>query len=550
MRRAAALALALVLAVACGGGSAHDPDAAAPPPPDATPAEPDATPLPDPCAELGLASRPFSEGPYGTHRGDVAEDFSLELLGGATFSFRDRWSGCDSYIFVPDTLRNSDSDPTSVWARDVDLLMLLSPKNVHYFFVSRAGTDGEADAATAAMAARIEAALGSVPAGDAAHWRERLHVVRPRAGAIAGWTGDLLGASGIGRLGFAIDRQQRIRGVGMLADVYRYTGVGDWPFESNLAYASYEARYMNAQSDLAARLEGETATVVTLFSGEVLAELAEVDATLPTAAEVAAFDTLEIEITQACPNPDAVEFGNCGSWDYLAYLFVQDEAGANVELARFITSYHRETHWVVDATPMLPLLRDGGMRHFRWEFATNWNPQPTATHLSLRFSTRGGRPIPAETTFLFGGGAFNSAYNDGRAPVDVAIPADAARVELVAIVTGHGNGTNSCAEFCNHQHEVTVNGVSHLRAHPSAATTGGCIDEVDRLMTPNQGGTWWYGRGGWCPGQQVDPWVVDVTADVTPGAVATVAYRGLYNGVTPPDGAGDIFLSSYLVVYR
>jgi hypothetical protein len=78
----------------------------------------------------------------------------------------------------------------------------------------------------------------------------------------------------------------------------------------------------------------------------------------------------------------------------------------------------------------------------------------------------------------------------------------------------------------------------------------GCVDRVDQGMTPNQWGTWWFGRGGWCPGMQVEPYVVDVTADVPGGAPVTVSYRGLYNGRAPQDGEGNIHLLSYLVVYR
>ena len=69
-------------------------------------------------------------------------------------------------------------------------------------------------------------------------------------------------------------------------------------------------------------------------------------------------------------------------------------------------------------------------------------------------------------------------------------------------------------------------------------------------MVPNQWGTWWFGRGGWCPGQQVDPWVVDVTDEVTPGMPATVEYRGLFGGADPTDGHGNIDMISYLTVYR
>ena len=60
----------------------------------------------------------------------------------------------------------------------------------------------------------------------------------------------------------------------------------------------------------------------------------------------------------------------------------------------------------------------------------------------------------------------------------------------------------------------------------------------------------WFGRGGWCPGQQVTPWVVDVTGEVTPGQDATVSYRGLYRDADPPASSGTIDLISYLVVYQ
>ena len=130
------------------------------------------------------------------------------------------------------------------------------------------------------------------------------------------------------------------------------------------------------------------------------------------------------------------------------------------------------------------------------------------------------------------------------------IPADAKKVELWTLVTGHGAATNQCAEFCDHEHELAVNGTPYLKSHPEAGTNEGCVEQLENGMVPNQPGTWWFGRGGWCPGQQVEPWVVDVTADVTPGQTATVSYRGLFNGMDPPEGSGDIVFSSYLVVHR
>jgi hypothetical protein len=503
------------------------------------------------CEAAGLAEREWSDGPYGSARHDVADDFSVPLVGGAEWSLRAEWTGCESYVFVPDTIANSALDATSIWDRDVDRLIEMSPRNVHYFFVSRLTEDWQANASTSDLADQIDNQLGALSPEDAAHWRAHLHVVQGRAATLGNWVGDLVD-SAVGRGGFGIDRFQRVRGLGSFSDVVRFSGAlqaaGHWPWESNLGYAAHEARAYNYE---AVREEGldPDATVVDFWSGEVLEEFEEIDVELPSAAEMAGFDTLEIDVTSRCPNPDAGEFGNCGAWDYLAHLHVYDGAEL-VEVGRFITSYHRETRWVLDVTPMLVLLRDGGTRRFRWSFAPSWNTQPTATWLSLRFSNRGKGVRPVQASFLWAGGGFNSAYNDGRTPIDVPVPADAERVELWALITGHGGETNNCAEFCDHEHEFTVNGSVHLHDHPAIGDDEGCVAAIEDGTTPNQWGTWWFGRGGWCPGQHVPPFVADVTGDVTPGEDATISYRGLFDGETPPDASGNIVMSSWLVVYR
>ncbi len=505
------------------------------------------------CETAMLPQRAWSDGPYGTHRGELADDFTLELVDGTSWTFKTAWSGCESYVFLPDSLKVSDLDKTSIWTKDLANLVKTSPKNVHYFFVSRASTDEAAKASTDAMAAYIAETLVNLPAPDAEHWKTHLHVAAKRAGNIDSWIKTEI--TTIGRGGFAIDRSQRVRGVGNLADVKRFKqalqDAGAWPWEQNITYAGYEARYFNFESDRQAKLDAEDATIVPFWNGEILSQFEEKDIELPSEADMAKFDTLEVEIESACPDPDKIEFGNCGAWDYIASLFVQDEAAmTNIEIARFITSYHRETHWVVDISPMLAHLKKGGTRHFRWEFAPEWNVQPTATKLSLRFSNKAKGWSPYAAQFLWAGADFNAMYNAPHVPMDVMIPADAKHVELVAVVTGHGANTGQCSEFCNHQHQFKVNGATFLKEHKEAGTSNKCIDHVDDGMVPNQGGTWWFGRGGWCPGQQVAPWVVDVTSNVTPGMPATIEYAGLYQNKQPPDNAGTIVLQSYLVFYK
>ena len=180
--------------------------------------------------------------------------------------------------------------------------------------------------------------------------------------------------------------------------------------------------------------------------------------------------------------------------------------------------------------------------------------------LNFHLSNSGKGGTPQQIIPLFQGGGFNENYNSQYEPMEIEIPADAARVELYAVISGHGWGSEveNCAEFCNHTHHFTINGSEYVFDHPEAGMANGCIDQINVGTTPNQFGTWPYGRGGWCPGKQVDPWIIDVTGDVTPGQTATIAYQGLFEGadyVPQPSNSGQGFganikMESYLVISK
>ncbi|MFO0744448.1 MAG: peptide-N-glycosidase F-related protein [Myxococcota bacterium] len=506
---------------------------------------------------FGGACPGFSPGPYGTHRGDLAADFTLPLADGGTFELKGAIAACDAVVVLVDTIAISPLDARSIWDDDGALadLVARSPDHAQYVFLSNGDDASAATARITPMQARVDALLAGLDASVAADWRARLHVAAARVQDGDSWLAAPLAAHLA--TGLAIGPDQRIHGIGFLADVERFSQArqdgGAWPWANNLAYAAYEALYLRADGERSAQLARETGVAVDLFRGEVLAELADVDVMLPSG--LAAYDTLQVEVSMACPHPDELEGAtdNCGAWDYIASLTMRDDSvdpPVDLEVARFITTYHREAHWIVDATALLPRLVSGGSRHFRWSFAPSWNTQPTATRLRLVFGSRARGVAPTSVVSLFSGGDFGSHYNDGRQPLTVPIPAAAKRVELWAITTGHGSGTSQCAEFCGHQHRFEVDGHIHIQTFPEAGSNDGCMAEVARGMTPNQGGTWWFGRGGWCPGAPVAPWIVDVTSEVTPGADATITYRGLLGGHDPPDGAGNIVLTSYLVIYQ
>jgi len=516
-------------------------------------AEPEPEPEPTACELLGLPSMPFdtsaSDDPS---RRDLAPDFTVPLLRQETFTLSERWTGCDVLVVVPSSVPISSGNRDSVWKTSVADLIARSPSNARYLFVSRAPNDLLAGDDIVLLRSEVDAALASLPEDQAEHWRDRLHLVPYAAVNLDNWLGRAL-ATGHGRAGLTIDRHQRVRGMGSMAAIDAYNrglaNAGAWPWEARLYTAAKEAHYLNYEAERAARLAEIEALVVPVLTGAVEEEYVDVDLALPDAATIASYDTLEVEVIMECPNRGAPEVGNCGPWDYLAHLWLYDADDQPLEVARFITTYHRESHWVVDASQALPWIADGGTRRLRYVWAVPWNVQPTGVTLNLRFSNQRGGERPVATIPLYRGGNLTDGYNEARPPMTAEIPPDASRVELRALITGHGMDTDNCAEFCNHQHRFEVGGSEVFWEFPEASGTYACRDSVSEGTVPNQGGTWWFGRGGWCPGVEVRPLLADVTSGAAAGEVA-VSYRASIAGQEPTGNRGNVRLSSWLVVYR
>jgi hypothetical protein len=161
--------------------------------------------------------------------------------------------------------------------------------------------------------------------------------------------------------------------------------------------------------------------------------------------------------------------------------------------------------------------------------------------------------VPSKVLKLYEGGKFDKHYNKKYKDVRFIPPKGTKKVELVAIITGHGKDNNGCAEFCVTSHHFTVNDISqNVKVFKNAATAMGCAERVDRGVEPNEHGTWLYGRDGWCPGQDVVPWVKDITNQVDLKRENTMKYFGYFNGTdpNPRHSPGNIDMSSYLVFYK
>lgn len=508
----------------------------------------------------------FNEGPYGTLPKDVAGPFVLPTTDGE-WDFRREWTGTDSYVllvYAPGVVVYPNGDYSAgLFKQSLQTALLASsPKNVHYFFLPQSSAEAGWPAVRDAWAAQAANAGGE--------WPKRVHFVDVGATELAGWIGDMMRTrqksalpyKQYDTLGFAIDRFQRIREVGMLGQLAQN---GIVPKLSFLGYepAYYDFEWTREQGLLAEK----SPTSIVLAKAQTVYDALEIEVNLPDSSAMAAFDTLEVDLSMDC---DHHRDGECGAWDYLSGLLVCDppapvDAGAdadpdagpppwpcNTEIARWVTSYWRETRWVTDISGMLAILKNGGKTHFRWWASGQWDPRKTnyVVSLSLRLSNRGKGMRPTQAIPLWTGGAWNAGYDAAHGPKNVTVPSTAKAVDLYVLDTGHGSSAGNCAEFCNHEHHFTVGGKEHLLSFPGAQSALGCAQDVGKGVVPNQHGTWYFGRGGWCPGRDVAPWIVDVTSEIAKGQNNTLGYSTTYGGQPVGVDRGTIVLSSYLVVWE
>ncbi len=276
-------------------------------------------------------SNPFSEGPYGVKFRDTVGDIEASTLDGATFSLRELWTGEDSFIFLfftdnPEQSADLVSFLGDLWfpggtsAGSLAELIAASPENVHYVMGS---FDTDASDDMARMQAGLNTALSSLAPDIEEQWRSRFHFLSETVWQTPGWLGEVFSQSGW--LWFGVDRHQKMRQLGMPSDV----GTG----AAKLKFFTHEVRYFNFEAEREARLSAETdVTVIPVFENQSVKN-DKVDVVFPTADVMSQFDTMEIDVSNFCP--DHLD-ENCGKWDYKSMLHICDSptsANENTETA-------------------------------------------------------------------------------------------------------------------------------------------------------------------------------------------------------------------------
>lgn len=247
------------------------------------------------------------------------------------------------------------------------------------------------------------------------------------------------------------------------------------------------------------------------------------------------YESVTLTLRLSCPNE------TCDWWDRKGSLgLVADPDPDNPvvwELARFVTPYRVGGTWALDITPLQSLLRgDQTLRLYidTWVGPGHANGDGWLVDAQLEYV--GGVPdlIPVEVVPLWPrreltvGDPMNP-LSEQIDPASLEIPTDAARVDLWTVITGHGQGNlDNCAEFCQLAQGFLIADA------PVQQTIW--RDDCDQNPVQGQQGTWTLPRAGWCPGDIVQPWVQDITAEVRRGASVEIAYdTEAYENTCRPD---------------
>lgn len=333
-----------------------------------------------------------------------------------------------------------------------------------------------------------------------------------------------------------------------------------WRFygEMDLEFVSSECRYLS-YLDKYYQEVSRPALVIPLFdSASMNAVTYEVGSTvkMPPASLLEQFSSMSIDMELEC---DGTLDNECDKWDHVITMQVtcnetddssrrrlKEVGGDANELGRWVTPFRRQVgKWVTDASPMAPMLY-----HDSCYFTVRVTSSSWLVTASLRFSQE------SPTTTLKAKSLLPLVYDDATDTFDslssynanrtlsFTVPEGTKQVQLHALITGHGD-----CEFMPTSHHWQVNdyATEYVKGFWEAGTMWGCADKVLEGSEPNQHGTYFYGRDGWCDGSAVAPVVFDITdaVDLTSGEAQSITYHGQSYGADDDERWEDSLKHEY-----
>lgn len=212
----------------------------------------------------------------------------------------------------------------------------------------------------------------------------------------------------------------------------------------------------------------------------------------------------------------------CDAWDRAGHvrLVVNDEPP--IEMVKFVTAFGGHTDFEVDVTHLAPLLQDTCVFE---AFIDTWVTPAWTIDVELVFEPvdTSDYYVPTEYATWIKPVMFAQSYNAqdiGPAGIEVLceVPSAADRVLLYYFTSGHCTDGRGAGEFVTKDNVILVNDVIVYRFRPWR-------DDCREFRAINPYSArwsdgWWssdFQRSGWCPGDVVEPVVLDLTDHLTPG---------------------------------
>lgn len=225
------------------------------------------------------------------------------------------------------------------------------------------------------------------------------------------------------------------------------------------------------------------------------------------------FEQILMHISVSCPPT------GCDPWDQPAKVSLIKD-GVTYELARYVTPYGKGCGpWTVDVTSFKNVLQGSCLIE---SYIQVWGQSGWLLDVDLEFlEGKVANPYQKLSPLW---DTDNWVYGDPNISYD--LPAQQVNIdpltketELRMTITGHGQAnTDNAAEFSAKTHTVKAN---------SGTVTTHYLWKTDCAQNActNQFGTYLFSRAGWCPGQAVDPFMVNLNSQATAGSSLSVDYE-------------------------
>jgi len=196
-------------------------------------------------------------------------------------------------------------------------------------------------------------------------------------------------------------------------------------------------------------------------------------------------------------------------WDRAGSINLNIPGMAEIELIKFITGYGGHSVLEVDITLLAPLLRDTITVK---AFVDTWVQKGWVFDFSLRFIES---DSVSPTSWAFGvmhnPGMTRAQINEAKPVFPINIPPDPERVMLTYYVSGHCTDGRGADEFESKNNVIAIDNNEIHRYKPWRS-------DCENFAEQNGGGgTYWYSRSGWCPGDKVYPVILDVSEYLSGG---------------------------------